>query len=132
MLREYRHEVTVHEGLEFQNKISGKEIFSVIEQYRVVKMTQDVYKETNNPLYNLEARQAAKLLSNSLSGKVIERNHADMTQICRSHSEVNEFILKAQADTVMIHIANARFVVLSAKKQAVYSQKQAKPSYLGV
>ena len=42
-------------------------------------MTQDVYKETNNPLYNLEARQAAKLLSNSLSGKVIERNHADMT-----------------------------------------------------
>lgn len=31
VLREYNHEVAVHEGLEFQNVIAGKEIFSVIE-----------------------------------------------------------------------------------------------------
>ena len=78
------------EGFCFKDKIKGCELFKPILEIMKLKMTEDRYKANKDDRYNPALRETAKLLSNSLSGKVIEKLHLDKYELVE-HTDIRLF-----------------------------------------
>lgn len=89
-------------------------------------------KETKEE-YNPALRNIAKLLLNSLSGKMVQRNFDTKEEMVKNDKEEQKFISKTKNDITLI-ASFGPYKILSGtlEDDLVYKQKNAKPSYLGV
>ena len=84
-LLKYKCKVNIKNGLVFENKIRGCDLFEFILEFMMKKNEQDINKKKKPELYNSALRETLKLLMNSLSGKVIEGLHLDKTEMTTSY-----------------------------------------------
>lgn len=129
-IRKHGGQVEVGEGYYWEEK--SDEIFKgYMEGFAKEKNYQDSIKGT--PEYNNAKREMCKLFSNSLSGKVIQRNHKDMFSAVSSAKQFQSFVKKAQKDTIKLY-QHGSLSYMEGKKleDKIYDERRAKPSYLGV
>lgn len=124
-------EHTVHDGICWDK--SSNDIFRpYLEPIKAEKVRQDSLE--NTPAYNGALRAMAKLFLNSLSGKVIQRNYADVTELVSNEKEFNQLRKKIKIDTMFQVSLSGSKALITGKKldEDVYKRRYAKPSYLGV
>lgn len=66
---------------------TAKVFQSYVENLYKLKQEQDVFKESNDPSYNPALREASKLMLNSLSGKMLQRNFNRDTKLINRGDE---------------------------------------------
>jgi hypothetical protein len=96
-LKKYGCGCVVKNGIVFENKIRGCDLFEFILEFMMKKNEQDINKKTKPELYNSALRETLKLLMNSLSGKVIEGLHLDKTEMTTSY-EFQQLISRMSDD----------------------------------
>ena len=106
------------EGIYFTDRVKGCVLFEPILKIMGLKMQQDRYKADGNELYNPALRETTKLLSNSLSGKVIEKLHLNKYELVDN----NDY--KVYLDDVSICQIYEKKVMISytAKKEKEFSK----------
>ena len=106
------------EGIYFTDRVKGCVLFEPILKIMGLKMQQDRYKADGNELYNPALRETTKLLSNSLSGKVIEKLHLNKYEL------VDNDDLRVYLDDVSICQIYEKKVMISytAKKEKEFSK----------
>lgn len=117
--------VTVKNGIYFTDKIKGCELFKPILEIMQTKLKQDDFKATKNPLYNEVLRETAKLLMNSLSGKLIEQLHIEGYSIAS--------VSGTEVDGTIEHIINDTHVLYKTDKSDRFEKifkKDQRPIYM--
>ena len=84
-LKKYGCNVVIKNGIVFNDKMRGCDLFEFILEFMMKKNEQDINKKLNPELYNSALRETLKLLMNSLSGKVIEGLHLEKTEMTTSY-----------------------------------------------
>ncbi len=127
-------------GFCFTHKIHGSELFKCLIPYKNMKQQQDIYKRTKDPRYNEVMRGMAKLVLNSLSGKVIENLHEKESTLTKSLLGIERILKKVARnknpdnhEIVPQHIFDGRHAILSYKQDRdLVFAKGNRPLYLGV
>lgn len=131
-IREAGGEVKTHEGIYWEQ--SSKDLFNdYLEPFMIAKNKEDMLKESGEE-FNTSLRELCKLFSNSLSGKVNQKNYADAYEQVKNPAELVNFMEKINKKSFKIykHGNGLFFVEGKLKEEFVYNPKRAKPSYLGV
>lgn len=89
--------VIKRDGFYFTDKIHGSKLFPFLLDLMNKKNQQDTYKKTNNPLYNPAMRETFKLISNSISGKLLQRIFTENTVEVNSLFEADRLLQKKKA-----------------------------------
>lgn len=97
-------DLIIHNGIEFEGKIKGCELFKPMLTWMKVKNEQDCLKQAGSDKYNPALRQTVKLLLNCISGKVIERLHVEKT--CELSSGLDFYNLKADKNVKDVNAIN--------------------------
>jgi len=84
-LRKYNCKVDIKKGFYFTEKIKGCDLFKFLLEFMKGKNEQDDYKRDKDSNYNACLRETYKLLSNSISGKMIERLHLTKTELLNQY-----------------------------------------------
>ena len=107
-----------------------------LEPAKIEKTLQDKYKEEGNPLYNQAKREGCKMVSNSLSGKMLEEIHENVGAIfnVNNYREMEE---DEKISELNIQDFGCGFSLISGKKSAkdVFNdmkRDKRKPAYLGM
>ena len=79
-LKKYGCKVDIKSGIYFTDKVKGCDLFEFLLDLMEKKNEQDLFKKNKDPKYNEALRSCYKLLSNGISGKVIEGLHVDKTE----------------------------------------------------
>jgi hypothetical protein len=87
LLLKYKCKVKIRNGFIFSERVKSCELFGFLTDLMSGKNQQDEYKKTNDSLYNPALRETIKLLSNSLSGKVIEGLHCEKTLAINNNND---------------------------------------------
>ena len=125
--------VEVYDGIYWET--SSTEIFKdYLEKPKNEKSLQDKLKEEGSEKYNVAKREASKLISNSFSGKLLEKIHTEQQEIfsCKKFLEWEEN--KNITDLDILDFGGG-FSFLTGKKDGaeVFSDcKNNKPSQLGM
>lgn len=80
-LKKYNCKVDIKKGFYFTEKIKGCDLFKFLLEFMKGKNQQDGYKRNKDRQYNACLRETYKLLSNSISGKMIEKLHLSKTEL---------------------------------------------------
>ena len=98
------------------------------------KNRQDELKKKDSIDYNPALREACKLVSNSLSGKVIQRNFEDVMSYIKDSKALDKFLSKTIEGSQIIEYFGETICYGKGKlnEESVYNSKKAKPSYLGI
>ncbi|PIA12579.1 hypothetical protein COEREDRAFT_95001 [Coemansia reversa NRRL 1564] len=80
------------------------------------KKRQDKLKEDSNEEYNAAIRELCKLLMNSLSGKLIQRDYAQIIEIVKGREGMNAFRQKCNAQISILEI-NSKICIVSGTLQ---------------
>lgn len=117
-LEKYGCKLTVKNGFYFSSKIKGCELFRPILTLMKIKAQQDTFKsskvESIKKQYNESLRETVKLISNALSGKVIEGLHLDVVKFVTHHEYTCEYMAEEKKHNV-IDISD-KYILVSSKK----------------
>ncbi|KAJ2085193.1 hypothetical protein IW138_006455 [Coemansia sp. RSA 986] len=75
------------------------------------KMKQDELKEREDDSYNPAVRELCKLLMNSLSGKLIQRDYDDVVEVITSKEQMNKFRQKCKEEIKILDIGKTYSLV---------------------
>ena len=81
VLKKYECSVEIHEAIIWSGKIKSVKLFGNLAHLMSIKNAQDKLKLANDGNYNAAKRQAAKLASNALYGKMLEGFHESTAKI---------------------------------------------------
>lgn len=96
------------------------------------KTRQDKYAKDKDDRYNPALRNITKLLLNSLSGKQVQRNFTEKTELVKNIKEEESFENKTKDCCLKFAIGDYRLLSGELNEELIYKRKNAKPSYLGV
>lgn len=118
-------------GIYWKESVSDlfTDFFKPIEEE---KTRQDKLKDTKDKEYNPAMRNITKLLLNSLSGKMVQRNFEDTTELMKSEKEEAKFNNKTSKRELILSIGEYRLLKGDLKEDRIYKAHKAKPSHLGV
>ena len=118
----------VRKGFYFTDKIRGYDLFGFLVEFMKIKMEQDKLKAEGNPKYNNALRETIKLLSNSISGKIIEGLHEQTTELLttKSYTKLMDKGIEVNVSQV---IGDRAFV--SYEKTFEELRKKQRPIFLG-
>jgi hypothetical protein len=131
LLRQYGCDVVVKKGFIFSGKRKSFEMFGFLLDLMQAKNEQDEFKANNDPRYNSALRETLKLLMNSLSGKVIEALHTEMTTAFNNESEFLKIQDKADSINFINCIGSKLFATYTVDEESICEAKQ-RPIFLGV
>ena len=116
-------------GYYWENK--SKTVFAdYLIPFKNEKSRQDSIKDT--PEYNAALRAICKLAMNSLSGKVIQKMYKSSTKLCTNLDQIAKF-MKKHDDVVINPLKGVSDIYIKGNRKEInYSQKRAKPNFLGV
>ena len=100
-----------------------------------IKQEQDMFKTVGNPKYNNSLREMVKLMLNSLSGKVIQRNFDNASVFVQSERELTDVLNSlAKADWVKQDVSIAPVTTNSAfvEYKIIDPYRKPMPSQLGI
>ena len=125
---------TVHEGVGWRHT---QDIFSFyLKAIMTAKDTQDALKKKACPTYNPSVRAMAKLLANSLSGKVGQREFSSVVKLLFNKKSLEKELESQQLYTQTVFIPlGSRRVVMRANKTPqtmadTYKHQKAHPCHL--
>lgn len=129
--------VEVYEGHYWKD--SKTELFvDFLNPAKEEKTNQDKLKASGSPLYNQAKREGCKMISNSLSGKLLEAIHEDVVDLF-SISKYRELEQDEAVGSLQIQDFGCGFSIINGKKskEAVFndpkrSDSKKKPAYLGM
>lgn len=123
--------IIIHNG--YYWKESSKNLFNdFMLPFKNMKIKQDSYKDSKSDKYNPALREFCKLIQNSLSGKVIQRNFRDIIKAVRNEKDIEKFEKKVGTDYVLFsHSAGTTFLKGKLSEEDSY-KSSAKPAYLGI
>lgn len=130
-IKKYGGEIEIYEGIYWEN--TSEDVFNCfLEPFMNCKNNQDTLKKSKDEKYNPALRELCKLFSNSLSGKVIQRNFEEETVFAKNSTDIRDFHNKTKEGGREYDFGNS-FVLCKGKKidDKIFG-KNAKPSYLGV
>ena len=130
LLRQHGCPVKVHDGFVFTKAVKSCEMFGFLLDFMQAKNAQDELCETQNPTYNPALRNTIKLLSNAVSGKVIEGLHLEKTVALNDPLKYLELLKSAQSVNMVSAAGQKLFVTYTAKEADLISKQR--PIYLGV
>lgn len=118
-------------GFYFTEKKKNYEIFGFLLDLMEKKNEQDKFKREKSELYNACLRETMKLLSNAISGKVIEGLHCDKTE----EGDIKKYLdIKHDKNTEKLNTINVIgdkiFYSYSLKPDSIL--KEQRPIYLGI
>lgn len=113
------------DGIYFSDKVKGCDLFKPIIGIMKIKNREDTYKQNGDERLNKALRQTVKLLSNSLSGKVIEGLHLDKI-VVMEHTD--EKLLDNKYKPCQIHDNK---VIVSYKEDEEKEFKNHRPVFYG-
>ena len=130
-LKKHGHGVVVGKG-HYWEKSSNK-VFSQLKVFEEKKKQQDEYGATNNPLYNAALREMYKLILNSLSGKVIQRNYTETSQLINNEEEMRKFQLTLDKENKSVEFSmfSGNKIYVSGNKSPTDAFKNPKPAFIG-
>lgn len=110
---------------------TGKDREKLIDKIKDKQKRKELLKTKEE--YNPALRNIAKLLLNSLSGKMVQRNFDTKDVMVKNDKEEKNFLGKTKDDVVLLaSFGHYRILSGTVKDELVYNKKTAKPSYLGV
>jgi len=118
--------VEVHNGVVFDNT-SNHLFTNYIQPFKNEKTRQDTLKGT--PEYNGGVRAICKLFLNSLSGKLMQRNYAEISSVIKSEKDVERFFLKVDIDSVEFDEMGGGLYYIQGN--SINRMEKCKPSYIG-
>lgn len=118
--------VKTYNGIYFTKKMKSCELFKILLPLMQERNKQDILKMENSDQYNPVLRETLKLLTNVLSGKLIEGLHLDKIVEIK---ESNIYVPKDGDEA--IHVTE-NSVFISTKKDQEKNMRYSKPVYLGV
>ncbi|KAJ2210218.1 hypothetical protein EV179_006380 [Coemansia sp. RSA 487] len=124
-IREYNiMDVKTLSELYFKTRHELKRLCEVnIEEHMTLavneKKKQDVLKERGSDDYNPAVRELCKLLMNSLSGKLIQKDYDDVIEIISSKEQMNKFRQKCKQDINIIDINKDVCIVSGTLQQYI-------------
>ncbi len=93
------YSVEVCSGIIFEE--TSRTIFdSYMKPFKARKISEDLLKEHHSKLYNPGIRTMCKLFMNSLSGKLLERNHKYRQVFIKSEFQFNKFLAKVHLESI--------------------------------
>ena len=116
--------VTVHECLIHRNRIAGSVLFAVMEKWEKTKAFEDSRKGTSQ--YNGALREVAKLLLNSLSGKLMQGWYTETIEIVADKELVKKFdqySLKRQVPALRNYVESVWFVEVAKRIEDVQEKQ---------
>jgi hypothetical protein len=114
-------------------KNSTKDLFTkYFDPIKNEKTNQDELSKNKDPKCNPALRNIAKLLLNSLSGKQIQRNFKDTTEMVKNIKEEEKFFKQTYDQNLILTIGPYTLLNAKKKEDLIYKKNSAKPSYLGV
>lgn len=129
-LKKYGHSVKIGEGIYWE--CTSDKVFEKLRGVKKAKMGQDVYKSEKDERYNPALRQMYKLVLNSVSGKMAERNHEDINMLVGTSDEVRKFEEKLRKDSGMeIGCMTGGKMFLRGKITGENAFKNPSPSFIG-
>ena len=130
LLREHGCPVDVKSGFVFTESLKSCEMFGFLLDFMGAKNKQDALCEAQDPLYNPALRNTIKLLSNSVSGKVIEGLHTEKTVALNDPVKYAELIKTAESVNMVSAVGQKIFVTYTEKEADLLAKQR--PVYLGV
>jgi len=130
LLRKFGCKVIIKNGFYFTDKMKSCEMFDFMLYLMNAKNDQDTKKKNNVVSYNPALRETIKLLSNSLSGKVIEGLHTEKTTDICSLAEYEEIKDKAKTINFINCIGSKIFMTYEVDAEDLINKQR--PIYLGV
>ncbi|MCP3684702.1 MAG: hypothetical protein GY861_18700, partial [bacterium] len=98
-VRRAGYHVKVGTGIIFEE--TSTTIFdSYMKPFKARKIAEDLLKEHHSKLYNSGIRNMCKLFMNSLSGKLLERNHKYRQVFIKSEFQFNKFLTKVRLESI--------------------------------
>jgi hypothetical protein len=116
----------------YWEKSTDKLFRTYFEPIKEAKTEQDILAATKDPKYNPALRNITKLLLNSLSGKQVQRNFTDTTELIKNIKEEKKFEDKTKDYHLKMSIGPYRLLSGNLNEDKIYKTNRAKPSYLGV
>ncbi|KAJ2561931.1 hypothetical protein IW140_006512 [Coemansia sp. RSA 1813] len=83
------------------------------------KIKQDSFKDQDNQEYNPAVRELCKLLMNSLSGKLIQKDYNDVIEIVKTREELSRFRQKCEENIKFIKINKEVCIVSGTLQQYI-------------
>ena len=112
-------------GIYWEN--STEKLFSdYFEPIKVEKTKHDKLKKNGDTEYNPTLRNITKLLLNSLSGKLVQKNFLDKTQLVKNVKDEEKFEKKVENIELKLMIGPYRILKGDLKSEYVYSAKKSK------
>ena len=130
-LRKYGCKVDIKKGFYFTEKIAGCELFEFLLEFMQKKNQQDMYKKLGDTRYNPALREAMKLLSNSVSGKLIEGLHLTSTEMLDADELISLYEGGKMTEIKEINIIGGKSFITYNKNIENEIKKQ-KNIYLGI
>lgn len=129
LLKKYNCKINIKSGFFFSQKKKSCDMFDFMLDFMKAKNEQDDLKKNNDELYNPAMRETLKLLMNSLSGKVIEQLHIEITDNIKSLADFEKIKKKSESINFINNIGNELFITY--KKNIDDLLDKQKPIYLG-
>ncbi len=130
LLKKHKCKVKIKNGFYFTHKEKNYKFFNFLHDLKNIKNAQDDLRRKKDPAYNNALREVVKLMSNAISGKVIEGLH------CEKIEQVNtQKYLKLKHDknvervTAINIIGNKVFCSYKVNEESLL--KRQRPIYLG-
>jgi len=96
------------------------------------KTNQDIYKKKKDDKYNPALRNICKLLLNSLSGKMGQRNYETSAHLCKNNDDEKKVESKCNYDSIHLKFQYGDYRILEGDKKTkfIYNNNTAKPSQI--
>ena len=133
LLLQHGADIEIINGYIWRKSTRGK-FAHFIEPLAAEKDRQDTLKAAKSPEYNAPLRELCKLLQNSASGKMCQKNFDELCILARTEAEKQAAISKfADLPSVEVNIVGST-VLMFGKKPAskIYRPTRAKPSIMAV
>jgi hypothetical protein len=125
--------IEVFEGIYWEES-SNKVFKEYIEKFRNAKNNQDLLKKKGDKEYNPVLREVCKLMLNTPSGKVGQRNYTDYIQRIYTEKDVDKFMQKIDdKESIKCCSLSKELLFMKGKlKDENCFKDSAKPSYLAI
>ncbi len=130
-LIKYGCKCEVKNGFAFSEIIDGKTLFECVLKWKNIKEEQDRLKNSGDPKFNPALRQMAKIMLNSLSGKVIEGLHCEQIKYIKSLAEFRKFDENKDVEIIQM-LGEDKGLIKYKKTQDEAIKRGNRPIYLGV
>lgn len=126
-----KDKLKIYNGFYFSKKVKSCDMFGFLKDLMKIKNEQDMYKKTGDSRYNPSLRAVVKLLSNAISGKVIESLHTQKIEAMnREQFEKMKKSPKTKSINAINIVENKAFIKYEVEEESIFSKHR--PVYLGV